>query len=296
MGPSDVSETDDPVVRALLDLAAGEPVKAIAVLAGEPAPLERALWAALMRQRAGSAMEVYVDPDAFRRFIESGRNPALYRATNRMLRSLRPAGSSAVVDIGCGDGRVTGEIVGPGDIVDLIEPSSALLGDAEQAVRSTGASLGRSWSDPVQEIVGGSVPGAVWAFATSTFALHNLDPATRREVLRALNERVGRLAIVEFDVPQMDDRSHAHAAYCAAAYRLGIRQHPDPVVIEGFLMPVLIGQFLPGAVRHTHEQPIASWEQDLLAAGYTGVRSELVYDEFWWAAAHVVTGEGGVSP
>ena len=293
MGHNDgkTGDRDDPVVRALLRLAAGRPGEAVELLTPLDEPLGMALAAALGAGASSTAVDVYVEPAAFTRFIETGNNPDLYSATNLMVRGLRPDGTHTLLDIGCGDGRVSAGIVRAGDVVDLVEPSTDMLTIAEGSVRRSGVESVRTWPVPIGEMLHDD-PEQRWDLAISTFALHNLDRRARADVLVELHRRVGRLAIVEFDVPAMVDQSVEHAVYCARAYRRGVTQHPDALVIQGFLMPVLIGQFLPGAVRHTHEQPIATWADDLRAAGFRDVHTQPVFDGFWWADAHVVVGTG----
>jgi hypothetical protein len=59
------------------------------------------------------------------------------------------------------------------------------------------------------------------------------------------------------------------------------------LVIQGFLMPVLTGQFDPARPRMTWEQPIERWIDDLGDAGFDRVTSEPVHD-YWWARASLI--------
>src|SRR4051794_93179 len=72
---------------------------------------------------------VYDEPSAFEAFIDNGNNPELYRRTIEQLHQVhaeRVPGS--VMDIGCGDGRVTASVLSPSTRqLDLVEPSEQLL-------------------------------------------------------------------------------------------------------------------------------------------------------------------------
>ncbi len=287
---ADAAPSDDPVVLALLAAADGEAARAHDLLDGDADPLALALRAGLARP----ADDVYVDPSAFTRFIATGENPALYAATIGALRSHWSEVGGALLDIGCGDGRVVAAMVGPGDEVELCEPAGAMRAAARAAVEVTGASVTREIATPIERDVETWEPARRVARTQATFALHNLDPATRVRCLTHLAEHVDRLALVEFDIPAFADRSVDHAEYCARTYRRGVEQHADPSVIDGFLVPVLLGQFLPGRVRHTHEQPVAAWAAELEEAGFGDVRVEPVHDGFWWGPAALVSGSGRV--
>jgi hypothetical protein len=55
---------------------------------------------------------------------------------------------------------------------------------------------------------------------------------------------------------------------------------------------VLAGQFDPDRPRHTWEQPVEAWAGELVAAGFTGVRHQLIAD-YWWAPAHLIEATPG---
>jgi hypothetical protein len=82
----------------------------LAAAAGQPT-----VRAALDRYLAERGGDVYADPAAFERFIDGGGNVALYREAAGALRDiyaeLQPR---RVVDIGCGDGRLTSALAGSG--------------------------------------------------------------------------------------------------------------------------------------------------------------------------------------
>ncbi len=256
----------------------------------DSSPLARALGAYLAQPIDG---EVYVDPDAFERFISGGSNIGLYAATiDALSQSNRKRRPVSMLDIGCGDGRITAATVPDScRTLHLLEPSEAMLESAvERVARSLAVAVERT-SDTLQGLLT-TEPDRRWDAVQSTFALHNLSPHDRVEALSTLASRTGSIAIVEFDVPGFVDRSSEHARYAASAYEAGIAEYEhDPSVISGFLLPVLVGQFAPDQPRHTYEQPIESWAEDLRRAGFRSVTTTLVA-EFWWANAWLVCGAG----
>jgi SAM-dependent methyltransferase len=279
--------TSDAIVSALLALAAGNRDEAVRLASSVSGPLASAL-ARFLGERA---VDVYADPSAFERFIDGGGNVELYRrARSALAAAIGHAGPTSVVDLGCGDGRLTTSAIWPGLArLDLVEPSASLLAAAQARVQGLGAPA-VAHQETAQAFVDSLRPPPAdrWDVAQSTFALHALPPADRARVLRTLAGRVGRLLIVEFDVPPFDDRSPDHARYAASRYELGLAEYEgDESVVDGFLLPVLVAQFDPARPRHTWEQPIAKWVDDLRAAGFGTVSSSFV-SPYWWAPAALV--------
>lgn len=203
-----------------------------------------------------------------------------------------------MLDVGCGDGRVTAAVLGPWTrSVDLVEPSRELLGRATAALAD--ASVGVDRSTPIDArphalgltpFLAGLGPLTEWDLVQSTFALHALPPEERRAGLGALARRCGAIAVAEFDVPELEEGSDAHLAHLAERYALGIAEYPDhPEVVAGFLMPVLADQVEPGRPRLTWESPAGRWAHDLREAGLEDVAVEPLAD-YWWAPAVLVTG------
>ncbi|MCP3989290.1 MAG: hypothetical protein GY724_09465 [Actinomycetia bacterium] len=62
-------------------------------------------------------------------------------------------------------------------------------------------------------------------------------------------------------------------------------------MIDGFLLPVLVGQFDPTQPRHTFEQPVDTWCQQLSDAGWSQITSRPVAS-YWWATAHLIEAVG----
>ena len=247
--------------------------------------LARALDAHL----SGSDVDsVYESTAAFTDFIEGGSNVSCYERVIELIGAIhaevRP---ETVADIGCGDGRVTAAVLtGATSVVDLIEPSPALLAEATDRLR-TGSVETRSHRSGVTEFLAAR-PEVTWDLVQSTYALHTLPPPERVDVLAILAGRCRRVIIAEFDVPSFEDRSVEHAMYAATVYERGLAEYPDgDLVAQGFLMPVLVGQFDPDQPRHTFEQPIDSWVADLLAAGFK-VEATTPICDYWWAPAVLI--------
>ncbi|MEP1122928.1 MAG: class I SAM-dependent methyltransferase [Ilumatobacter sp.] len=277
------------VNEALLALARGDRAEALESCDRASTDLSRHL-ADHLRSHPGTG--VYVDPAAFESFISGGSNVALYASTIEILaasndrRALR-----SLLDIGCGDGRMTAATVPRScESVHLLEPSHSMLESAIARFADTEIEI-ESSSTTVQQLLTDR-PDTSWDGVQATFALHNVAAPERHDVFRTLASRTGALAIVEFDVPAFEDHSVAHAEYATATYEAGIAEYrDDPSVIEGFLMPVLVGQFDPERPRHTYEQPAESWAGELVDAGFTDVTTTAVAP-FWWADAVLVEAAG----
>ena len=232
---------------------------------------------------------VYDEPSAFETFIDNGANVGLYRRTIQRLRAIHAeARPRAVLDIGCGDGRVTAGVVGEWTTrVDLVEPSADLLARAIGAVTRPGVDVIAHRSD-VATFLADAHDDTTWDLVQATFALHATDPAERITWLRSLARRTARLVVVEFDVPVFADRSPEHVSYLADRYERGIREYEDhPDVVSKFLMPVLVGQLDPSRSRYTFEQPIDDWTRLLRDAGFSTSTEPIA--PYWWANATLIS-------
>ena len=277
------------VADALLAIAAADRVGALRIVAAaaDAAPAARLPVALARYLRAEADGDVYSSPDAFERFIDGGSNRGLYDALHAHLRARYDAlGPASLVDLGSGDGRVVRAVLG-GSIerVDLVEPSEALLALAVEAVAASGVA---AHGHAVTAAAFLATSDGRWDVAQSTFAIHTMPAADQAGVLGVLAERAGRVVLAEFDVSAFADRSPEHAAYAADRYERGLAEYDgDDAVAQGFLMPVLVGQFEPGAVRHTHEQSADAWVAELRAAGFATVTVHRLHP-YWWADAIVL--------
>lgn len=247
-----------------------------------------ALAAAL---RAGAAAAVYDEADAFQAFISHGTNPVLYERTiAAAAEAQRRRSPRSVLDIGCGDGRVTAASLAPCvERLDLVEPGAAMLDEAVSRI-GPGVEV-RAHGGTVEAFLADS--DERWDLVQSTFAMHNLAPADRRATWSDLARRTRTLVLAEFDVPDLADRSEEHCQYLAERYAIGIAEYADhPEVVHGFLMPVLLGQLDPAAPRYTFEQPIDRWADELEEAGFSVARRPIV--PYWWADAWLLIAESAV--
>jgi SAM-dependent methyltransferase len=232
---------------------------------------------------------VYEEPAAFEDFIDHGGNVALYRRTIELLTAIhaevRP---EAVLDIGCGDGRVTAKVLHEGTRrVDVVEPSGELLASATAALQATGRDV-HAHHGEVRTFLDGLDEYVQWDVVQSTFAMHATHPEDRPHVLERLAAHTERLLIVEFDVPVFVDRSPAHLAYLAERYELGVREYDaHPEVVAQFLMPVLVGQLDPARPRYTFEHPIEEWRTLLHDAGFATTTTPVA--PYWWADAVLIS-------
>lgn len=294
------------VVRALGALVDGDVDRARREVAGGASPLESALAEHLRQDGQGS---VYDQPAAFEAFIRGGGNVSLYDAVSRALADLLDAHRpEALLDVGCGDGTALVPALRAARHrparLDVLEPSPALLAAAlrglEQWQRDAAGEETQvvSWPLPVQTLVAGldtdPDAGRIWDLVQSTFALHAVDPARRTAVLRDLCPRVGLLAVVEFDVPDVAVGSPDHLRFLHRSYEKGLAEYTDDrdLVAQGFLMPVLVGQLRPGAVRATFEQPADAWADQVRGAGWTDVSVRPLLD-YWSSPAFLLTARGG---
>jgi len=279
-----MADAVDDVARALLAVADGRPTEAARLARGSGTALGALLADHVATAPAGG---VYEEPRAFEDFISGGGNVGLYAATIAALGSLhareRPA---SLADLGCGDGRVTAAVI-PEQCrrVDLVEPSAALLAAAQARFAGRDLTVTAHATTLAGYLAAGPPPVDA---AQTTYALHTVDPGTRPALLAALAERVGVLAVAEFDVPAFADRSPAHAAYAAERYPRGLAEYPEGSEVgPGFLVPVLVGQFDPARPRLTWEQPVAAWAAELEASGYR-VEGIVPLCDYWWAPARLV--------
>jgi hypothetical protein len=271
------------------DIAAAAAAAARAAAADPASRLAREAAAYLERVRGEGKANVYVSGEAFGTFIREGGNVPLYQAVSAALRDVYAEHTDAsLLDVGVGDGLALLPAITPNiHRVDLVEPSAALLVGVSEALETRGIPY-HAFNGTIQAFARSH--SGPWDIAQATFSLHSLTPADRRAALAWLREHAGRLLVAEFDVPALGEGLEpARVAHFAERYEVGLAEYagPEDQVAQGFLMPVFFGYFDRGADRVTYEQPIAAWEDDLRAAGFTSVARRHLYD-YWWAAAYLL--------
>jgi hypothetical protein len=281
------------IVDALAALTEGDRRRAEALAADVDTLLGRALTTYLASEADGT---VYDRPAAFQAFIDGGGNVGLYEAVAGALAGLyareRPA---HVLDIGCGDGRallpaLAATTTLPSHLT-LVEPSQALLATAVGRLHDRFSGISLDVHNARVERILDETQTAHFAVAQSTFALHALRPDVRDGVLAALAGRVGVLAIVEFDVPALEVGDRLE--FLAETYARGLAEYDADrdLVAQGFLMPVLTGQLLPGEHRSTWEQPASRWVDQVVGAGFVDVDTTPLFD-YWSSPAFLLTATG----
>lgn len=278
---------------ALAAFAAGELGQALALVerAVQLAPDDRVFAAASVYLR--SVLErgkraVYVQPAAFSAFIRGGSNLQLYHATSAALSAVYAERERmTLLDIGVGDGMALLPALSPHVAhVIALEPSRPMLQKAASALGERGVSF-EAVPATIQQYMQHTL-ALRCELAQATFSLQSLPPAQRARVWPWLREAVGRVLLVEFDVPSASSVLAARwVEHVLERYRHGLAEHAsEPLVVQGFLMPVMFGYFDPTAARTNFEQPRSAWIAELQSAGFGQVRSQLLYD-YWWAPAYL---------
>jgi hypothetical protein len=271
------------------DFAGAATAAARAAAADSASRLAREAAAYLARVSSEGKANVYVSGEAFGAFIREGGNVPLYQAVSAALRDAYAEHTDAhLLDIGVGDGLALLPALTPNiHRLDLVEPSAAMLVGVGEALETRGIPY-HAFNGTIQAFAKGQ--SGFWDIAQATFSLHSLTPEDRRATLAWLRAHAGRLLVAEFDVAALGDGLEpARIAHFARRYEVGLAEYgaPDDQVAQGFLMPVFFGYFDRGAARVTYEQPIAAWEEDLRAAGFSSVARRHLYD-YWWASAHLL--------
>ncbi|GGP52476.1 class I SAM-dependent methyltransferase [Saccharothrix coeruleofusca] len=258
--------------------------------AAERAP-GRELYAQTARylQRDDDA-DVYRSTEAFTAFATGGGNVGLYRAEHRALRSCY-AGHHGLrlLDIGTGEGHgllpaLTPEVAE----VDLVEPAAERLAVTTAALRDRGVAH-RAHVSTVQDFLAREDVGP-WDLVQETFSMLVVPREDRVRVLARLRERTERIAMVEFDVPEIGSGVEpAWFRHLVDRYERGVREYDEDrdLVAQGFLVPVFLNALDQGTPLHT-EQPVSRWVAELEAAGFTVREPERIFD-YWWAPAYLIT-------
>lgn len=247
----------------------------------------------LSRLSEEGASALYTDVGAFAAFISGGSNLPLYDNARRLLTerlsALHPA---TILDIGTGEGTIIVPVarqLEPQPRLTLCEP---VLGLLERAV-----ALADSYQLEIEAFPYGiaellRMTEQRWEVSLATWSLQNLAPTARTAVLRQLATRCPRLFIAEFDDPSgayADPLDPERIRHIHDRYEQGLREYPGEEglrVRRGFLLPVLYGYFSHER-RSTYEQPIASWERELKAAGWEPTARTCIAP-YWWADAYLL--------
>ncbi len=286
------------VVDALRAIRNGEMDEARRIAAGSENSLLGHALSNYLANHVDHDGSVYTDPAAFQAFIAGGGNVGLYEATAGALAAAYDRlDARSVLDLGCGDGSALVPAAiratrAPSSF-DLVDVSAALLDAATARLQALDVEMS-THENTAQYFARKLDIGNHWDLAESTFALHTLPPDERDEVLRALRPHVGELVVVEFDVPALDPGSPEHLRFLADSYERGIAEYSvdRELVAEGFLMPVLVGQLLPGAARMTYEQSAGEWAEQVKRCGYPHVATTSLYP-YWSSPAFLLTANGG---
>ncbi len=285
---------DEQIYLALLaagerDWLAAERHAALAA-AAQPGELVYAACAEyLARVRAAGQQGVYVAPEAFGAFIRGGGNLPLYQAVSAALRQAhQAAGARSLLDIGVGDGlALLPALTDAIERVDLVEPSAALLTIASQQLMARSVPH-QAFQGTLQEFVARADDR--WDVAEATFSLQSIEPAERVPLLAWLRAHCGRLLIAEFDTPAFADMyAPERVRYVLERFGQGLAEYAGDggLVAQGFLMPVMFGYFDRTAARTNYEHPLAEWQAQLQAAGFTQIAARQLYP-YWWAPAFLL--------
>lgn len=278
---------------AMLAYQAAPPATAAALAerAGQLEPGHAVYREAARYLRAGRTADVYSGPAAFTAFATGGGNVGLYRAAHAALRGVyarhRPA---RLLDIGTGEGHgLLPALTDDVGHVDLLEPSRERLALVTGELTRRGVPH-RAHPVTAQELMRRGEDGP-WDLVQETFALLAVDRSDRLRLLRWLRPRARRLALVEFDVPDLGGGLHPRwFRYVVSRYRRGIGEYAGAereLVAQGFLIPVLLGVLGGGDDQRHHEQPIARWVADLADAGFHPEAPRHLHD-YWWAPAYLL--------
>ncbi|MCA3024768.1 MAG: hypothetical protein ING66_01005 [Rhodocyclaceae bacterium] len=237
-------------------------------------------------------VDVYDQPRAFRAFIDGGGNVHLYSSVVSCLRRLVCSGTKSLIDIGCGDGRVTSQICDGLQLVEFVEPSHELFQAATRALAAK-AMPSRGYQLYAQNFLQNLQVDRRWDVATMTFSLQCVSPAERLEMLTTLRGHVGKVGVVEFDVHAFPTEEQRYL-HLIERYEIGINEYSSDrdLVALGFLIPMLLSQLRSTNDHQLNwEQSKESWLAEFQRANYSDVTVEKVAD-YWWADCFMVVANG----
>ena len=253
-------------------------------------------------QQGDQARGLYDSGKAFARFIEGFGNEPLYADCTRAMARLyhetlehqqqqQPSSRLAVLDIGVGNGRALVpalEQLGTSVTLelDIIDPSNELLSEcttkleqARQASHFPTIERLESSITTIQQYLDTQTTRR-WSVVQSTFALHNLAPSERLRVFRQLHSRTETVFVIEFDTYSQPPRADSTLEPIGKAEKLDytleryeralqLYQHEPnyELVVQGFLLPIMLGYFDASAPTATFEQPLQAWVEEFRLAG-----------------------------
>ncbi|AKC79202.1 hypothetical protein XB05_10980 [Xanthomonas arboricola] len=233
----------------------------------------------------GGSRNAYDEPRAFEVFIRGGGNLALYTAVSaelaKLYDALRP---NTLLDIGAGDGMalipaINSSAHAPAQL-DVVEPNNMLLSNLTASLP-----FARGHRMTMEKFVADIAAEDRWDLAQSTFALQSIETKAREKALATLAGHVGRLVIVEFDVPPFTPGSLVYYKSLAQRYERAASEYGEDaaLVAGGFLAPMLLGQ-LRSIVPSNFEQPADAWAAELEKAGYIVIAKTNIHDYSWSTA------------
>ena len=284
-------------LRALCrDVRRGADVAAHAALL-QRASVHLPLLSAALRQHAAQDAQVYDQPAAFEAFIRGGGNVPLYERVSAELVH-HYAEVHSLLDIGCGDGHALFPALAahPHGLqrLTLVEPAAALLAGAVARAQAEQPDLPLQALNEGLGAFGARLgPADRWDLAQATFALQAIPEAERWEGLARLRAHVGRLVIVEFDIPDLTRGTDAHLLSLASRYERALGEYEGAtreLVAQGFLLPMFLGQLDEQTAATNWEHPAALWRARLAEQGWH-VQAPRRLCDYFWAPAFVLVAE-----